>query len=129
MLINFPRNNYEPDIVFFGQEKSKDFTPDQMLFPAPDLVVEVLSESTQENDYGIKFEDYQHNQVPEYWIIDPDAQSVEQFLLQDEKYVLYQKLAKSGTLKTNTVPGFAIELEKSSKPRTSSLSGASSVPI
>ena len=39
-LIALTRNDYEPDLVFFSTEKYATFTDDQMLFPAPDFVVE-----------------------------------------------------------------------------------------
>jgi Uma2 family endonuclease len=71
LLVTLTRNDYEPDICFFGQAKAQTFTPDQVRFPAPDLVVEILSESTEAVDRGIKFEDYALHGVAEYWIIDP----------------------------------------------------------
>jgi Uma2 family endonuclease len=111
VLIRCTRNDYEPDIVFFGHEKAKNFTPNQMIFPPPDLAVEVLSESTKNNDYGIKFEDYATHQVAEYWIIDPDNQSIEQFTLSEGKYVLHQKLAKEGNLKSLVVQNFVVKME------------------
>ena len=83
IMIHLNRNSYEPDIVFFTKEKAEKFTQKQMLFPAPDLVVEVLSPTTENNDRGIKFIDYALHGVQEYWLIDPTHQSVEQYLLQD----------------------------------------------
>jgi Uma2 family endonuclease len=47
-----------PDICYFAEPKSRAFTPDQVRFPAPEMVVEVLSESTEAIDRGVKFEDY-----------------------------------------------------------------------
>ena len=44
-LCVFPRNDYEPDIVFFGPEKASRFYSNTMKFPVPDFAVEVLSES------------------------------------------------------------------------------------
>ena len=52
-----------------------------MKFPAPDFVAEVLSLSTEHHDWGIKFEDYAAHGITEYWIIDPVAQTVEQYVL------------------------------------------------
>ena len=75
------RNDYEPDVVFFGQEKAVSIQPDQMKFPAPDFVAEVLSSSTEHHDRGVKFEDYAAHGVAEDWIIDPVAQKVEQYAL------------------------------------------------
>jgi Uma2 family endonuclease len=79
-LIALTRNDYEPDLCFFTSERAATFTPDQMLFPAPDFVVEILSKSTAKFDRGIKLEDYAAHGVREYWIIDPDRQHIEQYL-------------------------------------------------
>ena len=56
-MVSLTRNDYEPDICFFGVAKAAQLTPDQMRFPVPDLVVEVLSETTQAVDRGVKFDD------------------------------------------------------------------------
>ena len=43
ILVVLNRNDYEPDICFFGSEKaSQTSRPSQSKFPTPDLVVEVL---------------------------------------------------------------------------------------
>jgi Uma2 family endonuclease len=107
LLVTLTRNDYEPDICFFGQAKAQTFTPDQVRFPAPDLVVEILSESTEAVDRGIKFEDYALHGVAEYWIVDPNQASVEQYLLQDERYGLAVKV-KTGTIQSVVIEGFDI---------------------
>ena len=111
VLVHCTRNDYEPDVVFFGQEKAKHFKADQMLHPAPDLVVEVLSDSTKENDYGIKFTDYAHHGVYEYWIVDTSNKSVEQYFLKEGEFHLHQKLTESGKLKSSMVKGFEMEVQ------------------
>lgn len=110
-LCVFPRNDYEPDIVYFSPEKSVGLTPDTLLFPIPDLIVEVLSESTESRDRGVKFEDYAAHGVGEYWIVDPEAESVEQYVLQagDAGYELRTKAA-TGTLTSPVVTGFTISV-------------------
>jgi Uma2 family endonuclease len=111
VLVHCTRNDYEPDVVFFGNEKAKDFHRDQILHPAPDLVVEVLSDSTQENDYGVKFIDYANHGVSEYWIVNTADKSVEQFFLRAGEYYLHQKLTDSGTMRSKVVTGFEMEIE------------------
>lgn len=56
-MIALTRNDYEPDLVFFSKEKYDTFTDDQMLFPAPDFVVEILSKKTAARDRGLKKQD------------------------------------------------------------------------
>ena len=53
-------------------------------FGAPDLVVEITSDSTMKKDYNEKFNVYQENGVREYWIVNPDSQSMEVFTLVNE---------------------------------------------
>lgn len=107
VMISLTRNDYEPDICFFAAETAASFHPDQMRFPAPDLVVEVLSASTAAIDRGVKFEDYAAHGVGEYWIIDPDSETVEQYRLAGDRYELAIK-AKTGELRSFAVPGFVI---------------------
>lgn len=105
LMVSLSRNDYEPDVCYFGIEKASRFTPSQMKFPARDLVAEVLSESTERIDRGIKFDDYAAHGVREYWILDPVAQSVEQYSLEGDAYVLRMKSA-TGLLQSVAVPGF-----------------------
>ena len=107
ILISLTRNDYEPDVCFFGRAKADTFSPTQMRFPAPDFIAEVLSESTARHDWGVKFDDYAAHGVAEYWIIDPDAQVVEQYVLDGEQYRLLYKVG-SGTLTSQAVAGFEI---------------------
>ncbi|NKQ36192.1 MAG: Uma2 family endonuclease [Chloroflexi bacterium] len=107
LLISLTRNDYEPDICYFGKEKARRFRPDQMRFPAPDFVAEVLSASTAQYDRGVKFEDYAAHGVAEYWIVDPDAETIEQYCLQGDVYELAIK-AQTGELKSCAISGFVI---------------------
>ena len=107
LLVTLARNDYEPDICFFGPEKAQAFTPDQSKFPAPDLVVEVLSESTEALDRGVKFEDYATHGVGEYWIVDPYQETIEQYLLHEGAYRLVVKV-KTGSIASAVVTGFEI---------------------
>ncbi len=107
LLISLSRNDYEPDLCYFSPEKAAEFTEDQMHFPAPDFVVEILSPSTEANDRGVKFEDYAAHGVGEYWIVDPTAETVEQYQLTDMGFELIVKV-KVGPLESLVIPGFTI---------------------
>lgn len=109
-LCVFPRNDYEPDIVFFGPEKTSLFQPETMKFPVPDLAVEVLSSSTESRDRGVKFEDYAANGIGEYWIISTEEATVEQFVLEKGTYHLRMK-SSSGRLVSNIITGLEIDVE------------------
>jgi Uma2 family endonuclease len=54
---------------------------------SPDLIVEIVSKSSKKRDYHDKYDLYEENDILEYWIVDPDAKSVDVFVLEDKKYV------------------------------------------
>lgn len=110
ILVSLTRNDYEPDVCFFGNEKAENFTRRQMQFPAPDFVVEVLSESTEKHDRETKFQDYAAHGVKEYWIIDADNETVEQYFLHDENYELNLK-AKDAIIESLVIEGFKIPIK------------------
>jgi Uma2 family endonuclease len=85
-LISLTRNDYEPDICFWTKAKSEEFEPGQTIFPAPDFIVEIISESTEKRDRGIEFQDYAAHGVNEYWIMDTERRTVEQYMLVNGQY-------------------------------------------
>lgn len=107
LLISLTRNDYEPDICYFRDERARSFSDEQIQFPAPDLIVEVLSESTEAVDRGVKFEDYALHGVAEYWIVDPGDESIEQYVLREGAYVLAVKV-KTGPIRSAVLDGFEI---------------------
>lgn len=107
IMVSLTRNDYEPDICFFGNEKAKSFTAKQMKFPAPDFVVEVLSKSTAKADRETKFQDYAAHGVGEYWIVDAETKTIEQYYLRNEQYELLVK-AKDGAIESVVLPEFKI---------------------
>jgi Uma2 family endonuclease len=66
----------QPDIVFVSKARAGILVKEGIR-GAPDLVVEILSPSTADRDRTIKKKLYQRHGVAQYWVVDPDAQSVE----------------------------------------------------
>lgn len=64
-----------PDITVVLNENKKIIG--KWIFGTPDLVCEVLSESTRAYDLGKKADRYLSNGVKEFWIIDSDAKTVQ----------------------------------------------------
>lgn len=104
------RNDYEPDICYFNRSKADQFDKKQTLFPAPDLVIEVLSDGTAKRDRGIKYDDYQAHGVQEYWIVDADESFIEQYHLVDGQYKLILK-ASEGHIRSFALLGFEIPIQ------------------
>ena len=66
----------EPDLVFVRRGRT-DLVRSRGIEGTPDLVIEILSDSTAGRDRGLKRERYAHFGVAEYWIIDVDARQIE----------------------------------------------------
>ena len=73
----------QPDISVFCDLSKLD---DLGAIDAPDLVVEITSDSTMKKDYNEKFNLYEENGVQEYWIVNPDLKSMEIFTKVEEKF-------------------------------------------
>lgn len=108
-LCIFPRNDYEPDIVFFGKEKAAKLQPTTMKFPVPDFAVEVLSDSTEKRDRGVKFRDFEAHGVGEFWLIDPEHETLEQYVREPgkERFSLAMK-SGTGEVESRIIQGFRI---------------------
>ncbi len=107
-LCVFPRNDYEPDLCFFGAEKANGIGPDTMKFPVPDFAVEVLSPSTEQRDRGVKFVDYAAHGVGEYWILDPVASVLEQYLPAENGTYELRVKSGSGDVVSAVIPGLRL---------------------
>ena len=114
-LIGLERSDVEPDVCFWRKSTSKSFSGDMDVYPAPDLVVEVLSKSTQHRDRGIKKEAYETDGVEEYWIVDTVRLVIEQYVLGKDKhgrmvYHLNQECGVEETLSSVVLPGFQLPI-------------------
>ena len=79
---------------------------------APDLVVEVLSPSTQRHDRLVKLDLYQRAGVREYWIVDPDSSTVQVFMLKAGYLHPHEVYSEKDIAKVNVLDGCFIELAK-----------------
>jgi len=102
----WPGKIREPDIFFVSHEHA-DRIGEQYYGP-PNLIMEVLSASTQHTDRVEKLVEYAQAGVEEYWIVDPEAQTIEVFELQQGAYVLLDKWRVGETARSALLEGFAI---------------------
>ena len=77
----------QPDLLFVAKAHRSIIT-DRAIEGAPDLVVEILSPTTSRIDRVTKAQIYARHQVPAYWIVDPDQETVEVYLLNVDSYRL-----------------------------------------
>jgi Uma2 family endonuclease len=76
---------FTPDVAIVCNQ---DIIKNDGIHGTPDLVVEVLSPSTNRYDRGYKKESYEKSGIKEYWIVTIEARSVEVYLLKDNRFEL-----------------------------------------
>src|SRR2546425_684946 len=101
----------EPDLLFVSGARSAIIT-EANIQGAPDLVVEILSESTRKTDEIIKRKLYERFGVTEYWVVDPELETVKVYQLSDRRYVRAAELSTEAgdTLSTPLLPELRIPL-------------------
>ncbi|HEY6324052.1 MAG TPA: Uma2 family endonuclease [Thermoanaerobaculia bacterium] len=107
----------EPDLLYVSDEREQRQMTEDYLEGAPDLVVEILSPSTKRVDQGVKHRLYERFLVQEYWIVDPEKETVSVYRLQDDRLQLSTELFRQGgtsvpVLSTPLLPGLEIRLDK-----------------
>jgi len=76
------KTSLEPDIIVVCD---KDKLHEDACYGAPDLVIEITSKSTRKRDYGLKLKKYRAAGVREYWIVEPERQTVIVHCFEDEE--------------------------------------------
>ena len=76
----------------------------------PDLVIEILSPGTSARDRELKRKRYEHFRVREYWLIDPDANSVETLGLQDDRFVRLNLVTPPASCTSPLLPDLKLDL-------------------
>lgn len=99
----------EPDITVVCNPSKLD---DIGCKGAPDLIMEILSPSTQRHDKLTKFNLYQRAGVREYWIVDPASKSVQVFVLEDGHYAAKDFGSSEDKLKVNILEDCVIDLSQ-----------------
>ena len=98
----------QPDMIVICDEKKRG---PEGCRGAPDLVAEVLSPSNTAIEMERKFRLYRKAGVKEYWIIDPENNSLKVYLFQDNK-ILTGSYENDDIVPVTTLPGLNISLEQ-----------------
>jgi Uma2 family endonuclease len=98
----------QPDLLLFTRERAHLVKPRQINRDAPDLAIEILSPSTARNDRGRKMQLLAKHQVREYWLVDPDAPSIEVYGLTEGRFALASTAVADGRVESALLPGLAL---------------------
>jgi Uma2 family endonuclease len=102
-------NIVQPDVLFLRAERlpPSDAANIQV---APDLAVEVISPSTVTEDREYKKAVYARHGVAHYWLVDPDARTLEMYTLSGASYALAAEFAGGAAAASPLFPGLSIPL-------------------
>jgi len=101
----------EPDLQFISRARQAILTK-QNVRGAPDLVLEVGSPSTRKRDETIKRRLYERFGVSEYWVIDPELDTIKVYRRVDERFVRVAELSleNGDVVTTPLLPGLEMPL-------------------
>ena len=99
----------QPDISIICDSKKLD---EKGCKGAPDLVVEILSPYTAKKDIIRKFASYEKFKVKEYWIVNPEEETITVFKLNEEsKYGRPEIYCKNDKIQVGIFNDFLIALK------------------
>jgi Uma2 family endonuclease len=104
-----PHDIVQPDLVVLTTDSKARITPTKIL-GAPELVVEILSPSSIDNDSHLKRRVYERSGVAEYWIVDPFENRVTCLWLIDNNFV--EQPTPSEELRLRTLTQVVIPLNQ-----------------
>ena len=102
----------EPDLLFISSARQKEVLTTKHVRGAPDLVVEIGSPATRKRDETIKRRLYERFGVSEYWVIDPELESIHVYRRSDQGYsrTAELNLERHDVLTTPLLPGLDLPL-------------------
>ena len=100
----------EPDLIFMANAHVDRIH--EVYWDAPDLAVEVVSPDFPDRDRVTKKEEYAQAKISEYWLVDPEAKTVEVYALPADatEYGLSRKFGEGEKLVSVQFPGFELAL-------------------
>jgi len=104
-------NVVQPDILFVRKERLA-IIGSANLQGAPDLVIEILSPGTRSRDLEVKRKIYARFGVQEYWIVDPDAETIEVLVWGEDGYASAGGYGVSDRLASPLLPDLKLPLCK-----------------
>jgi Uma2 family endonuclease len=102
----------EPDVIFVKQENRARIIPRYVDGP-PDWVAEVISPGSRATDSKDKLRQYAEAGIPEYWLIDPEAGTVDVYVLSDGEaaYTLHSSCSAGETIRSVALEGFEVAVD------------------
>lgn len=107
--VRFPDvvTNVQPDLVFVGKDRL-EIIQKARIEGSPDLVVEVLSPKHVRYDRSVKFDAYAEAEIREYWIVDPENDTIEVNVLRGTAYAPIAVFSGAEQVRSEVLPDFEL---------------------
>jgi Uma2 family endonuclease len=99
----------QPDLLLVLDNGSATITEKNVQGP-PDLLIEILSPSTASRDLDLKRKRYEHFGVREYWLVDPDQNTLEILELSTGKPGMVKRFTQTEQLRSPLLADFILDL-------------------
>lgn len=104
-------NVVQPDLMVICDLEAK-LGADGYYHGVPDLIVEILSDSTKRNDLIKKMNLYLDGGVKEYWVVDPEVKQVTIYRFEEGNIIANKAFSGSEKATSFLLPGLEIDLTK-----------------
>ena len=101
----------EPDLLFVA-EADGGRIEERFVRSAPDIVIEISSPSTRHLEVVRKRTLYERFGVPEYWYVDLEADRIEVYRLDGDRYTAPEVLLRESALTSPLLPGFSATVDE-----------------
>lgn len=98
----------EPDLVLLLDVN--DPRNQNAFWLGADLVVEIVSPDHRERDTSIKRTEYAEARIPEYWIVNPEEETITVLKLTDSNYVVHGIFRRGDTATSSLLQGFTVSV-------------------
>ena len=99
----------QPDLLLFTREREGLLNLRKANRVAPDLAIEILSPATAANDRGRKMQLLARHRVCEYWLVDPEAVTIEVYSLSGQQFALARTVSGRERVRSPLLPGLALQ--------------------
>ncbi len=112
MDVYFDANNVvQPDLLYISNERLSIIENNRKIKGAPDLVVEILSDSNKPKEMSFKKHLFEYFDVKEYWLINLEKQTLIQYKNTEDGWMPRPTLTINDILKSIVLTGFELPLK------------------
>ena len=110
--VRFPDSNgkiktvVQPDLCVICDPNKLD---EKGCIGAPDLIVEILSPGNSKREMKDKYELYQEQGVSEYWIVRPEEQHIQIYVLENGRYIGVQPVVEGDVVTSIKFPALSFD--------------------